>query len=62
MRRYTPPCSRPGTTPVQPSLATKAVQDAVLPHYPSVAAVAHITGKLTVSVTVQSGRVVNTRG
>jgi hypothetical protein len=37
------------------------IDDAALPHYPPIAEASHVTGKVTVLVTVQNGRVVRTK-
>ena len=48
----------PGQTDA--TTVTPILRDAVMPRYPPIAAAAHVTGKVTVEVTVKNGSVVNT--
>lgn len=48
----------PGQT--NSTITTPILRDAVTPRYPPIAAAAHVTGKVTVEVTVKNGSVVNT--
>ncbi|WP_158942053.1 TonB family protein [Granulicella sp. S190] len=48
----------PGQT--NSTTAPPILREAVMPRYPPIAAAAHVTGKVTVEVTVKNGSVVNT--
>jgi hypothetical protein len=48
------------TDPSSEAKARPRIKEAAVPLYPPIAEAAHVTGKVTVSVTVQGGRVVKT--